>query len=610
VPDVKVIDFGLARRVDAGAQGTMLTDVGRVKGTLPYMSPEQVRGNVDEIDTRSDVYSLGVILYEMLCGALPYDVSRAALPEAVRTICEEPPRPLTTTGSGVRRLDGDVATIVGKALEKEPARRYPSAQALAEDVQRYLTDQPIQARPPSAAYQLRKLVARHRAVFGFAAALFVVLAVSTVGLALLAARNARERDRASQAAETATRVSEFLVSLFQVSDPGESRGNAVTAREILDAGAERIGKELMEQPLIRARLLDTMGNVYRSLGLYDRAEPLLREGLEVREAELGSEHPDVAVSLTSMAALRRFQGRAKEGSRDAERAIGILGGAGAGEQIQAAWAHYYLGLNEIELGREDRAQGELKRALTLFERHLGRMSVPVAWCLNDLGNVYYSVGDLRNAQIVVEQSLTIKERLYDTPHPDVAVALNQIGYLYSKGGDYSRAKPLLEKAIAMSEATYGREHPVTANILQSLGELLLRTGDRTAARDLLHRALRIQEAKLDPGHYELALTRCSLAAIAAAEGNFDQADALYRQAVPVFDRRGLSQEAAIALEEYAGYLNHRGRRAEAGKYAERARQIRAQSNRARDDWETRGNGPDAPRGEPATPPPGAPPTRP
>jgi len=233
---------------------------------------------------------LGVILYELLTGKLPYEVQGRSLPEAVRIIAEDRPTPLTRTWSGTKKLDADVGTIAYKALEKEPARRYQSAVALAEDVQRFLSDQPILARPPSALYQLRKLIARHRYAAGVIASAFVLLAAFAVTMAVQANRIAderdranAERDRANQEASTAKQVSDFLVGLFQVSDPSEARGNTITAREILDQGAEKIERELKDQPVTQARWMLVMGNVYRSLGLFDRAAPLLKGSLAIKE---------------------------------------------------------------------------------------------------------------------------------------------------------------------------------------------------------------------------------------------------------------------------------------------------------------------------------------
>ncbi|NJN64540.1 MAG: serine/threonine protein kinase [Acidobacteria bacterium] len=177
-PELKILDFGLARITDDDVRAaSMITEVGVIKGTLPYMSPEQARGDGDAIDVRTDVYALGIILYEMIAGQRPYDVLKASLIEAVRVICEEPPRSVALSWGGSRRLDPDVETIIGKALEKEPDRRYASAAALADDVSRFLDSEPIQARPPSAAYQVRKFAKRHRPIVagaGIAVASLVV----------------------------------------------------------------------------------------------------------------------------------------------------------------------------------------------------------------------------------------------------------------------------------------------------------------------------------------------------------------------------------------------------------------------------------------------------
>jgi len=313
VPDVKVLDFGLARITDSDVQATTyVTEMGKIRGTLPYMSPEQVRGNPDEIDLRTDVYALGVMLYEMVTGSLPYDLSKAQIPEAVRIICEQAPKSISASFMGTKHLDADVVTIAGKCLEKETSRRYQSAAALGDDIQRYLSDQPILARPPSAGYQFRKLAARHRGAFAFGATVFVLVTVLAVTMTIQAIRIGKERDRASQEAATAKQVSEFLEGLFKVSDPSEARGNAITAREILDAGAQQIETNLKGQEAVQARLMLTMGEVYQGLGLPKKAEPLLRGALDRRLRLYGPNSIETAESMSLLGWLLLLHGSRSE----------------------------------------------------------------------------------------------------------------------------------------------------------------------------------------------------------------------------------------------------------------------------------------------------------
>ncbi len=302
----KIIDFGLAKvlsqpkTLEAG-----LTQAGSPIGTPEYMSPEQLELEGTSIDTRTDVYALGILLYELLVGSRPFDARvmiESGFFEFRRQILEvDAPRPSmratadsallrrTTVAQLERLVRGDLDWIVGRALEKHPDQRYPSVSEFAADLQRHLRHEPVQAGPPSRAYQVKKFVRRHRMGVASAVALLLAMGLGIAGtsLALVRAVRAeglasREAGRANQEAHTARRTSDFLIPLFEVVDPGEARGNTVTAREILDRGANRIDAELLEEPEVRASLMDTMGVVYSRLGLYQSALPLLRDSLEER----------------------------------------------------------------------------------------------------------------------------------------------------------------------------------------------------------------------------------------------------------------------------------------------------------------------------------------
>ncbi len=333
-PVPKVIDFGIAKAVGYDlTMHTLVTGMGQLIGTPAYMSPEQANQNGFDIDTRADVYSLGVMLYELLVGAKPIDFKGKALHAIQRAIQDsEVPKPSTrltglgqerdtiaaqrqTTPDQLRReLQGDLDWIVLKSIEKDRSRRYETVNGLTMELQRYLNNEPVVARPPSVAYRVQKFVQRNQTVV--LAGIFVLFAliagitVATIGLV----RAQRAEQVAQEEALTAQRVSEFMIQLFEVSDPGVARGNSITAREILDQGAERIETELEDEPVIRARMLHTMGQVYWELGLEDEAKQMLQEAIELRKETLGAQHPDVAESLRVLAEARsgHFGGLAPE----------------------------------------------------------------------------------------------------------------------------------------------------------------------------------------------------------------------------------------------------------------------------------------------------------
>jgi len=278
----KILDFGLARMTEEDVQATQVTEIGVIKGTLPYMSPEQARGDPGAIDVRTDVYALGVILYELLTGERPYSVDSGSLLSALATICDQPPRPLADRWRATVRLDPDLATIVATALEKDPNRRHASAAAFGEDIGRFSSSQPIQARPPSTMYQLKKLVERRKPLFATAAIALVLVISAAIGMAVLYVRAEANLVRALQAetsarrqATTAERTSDFLVELFDGANPERTRGETVTAKEVMDEGSRRIADELRDEPLVQASMMHTIGKVYLSLGVYDKARELL-----------------------------------------------------------------------------------------------------------------------------------------------------------------------------------------------------------------------------------------------------------------------------------------------------------------------------------------------
>src|SRR5580658_6773251 len=289
----KILDFGVARATDSDAHVTRQTDLGQLVGTLAYMSPEQVLADPLELDTRSDVYALGVILYELLAGHLPYKIS-PKLHEALQTIREEEPTSLSTLSSAYR---GDIETIVAKALEKDKTRRYPSAAELAADIRRYLQDEPIMARPATTLYQLQKFARRHKALVLGVAAVFVVLIAGIIV-------SAREAERANAESATSRAISDFLQNdlLAQASAANQSRPDTkpdpdLKVRTALDRAAARITGRFDRQPKVEAAIRYTIGQTYMDLGLYPEARTQFERALNLHRRVLGAENP---VTLNTM----------------------------------------------------------------------------------------------------------------------------------------------------------------------------------------------------------------------------------------------------------------------------------------------------------------------
>jgi len=562
VPEIKVLDFGLARITDSDVQATtFVTEMGKVQGTLPYMAPEQVRGNSDEIDLRTDVYALGVMLYEMVTGRLPYDISKAQIPEAVRIVCEEPPHSMTSTFTGTRRLDADVITIANKCLEKESARRYQSAAALGEDVQRYLTDQPILARRPSAAYQFRKLVLRHKGPFAAAAGAFVLLAVFAGAMTVQAVRIGKERDRANlernranQEAETARQVSDFLESLFKVSDEWAAHDmptwrKEISPLELLDKGAARIEREIKD-PAIQARLLHTVANAYGGLGLGQKAQPLLKRWAEITESLYGQESLEYADVLSQ-----------RGGPENLVRAHAIRSRLLKAGDPRLQRGCYWVAVSQLIQGLPE-TETTYTQALKMVEASTQPDEQIRSWILNDLALIAKEKKDYRGAVALLRESVKIRERIYPENHPDRIGGLNALGYDLLLAGELQEARHYIQTALDAQVRVLGPDDPQVGLILHSLGELERQEGRLDRARALPERSLAIYDKTKTEWGYVDSLT--SLGLVDESQGRLAAAvDHLGR--AHEIDARDSGTYARHPAADYARVLRKTGRIAEAVK---------------------------------------------
>jgi eukaryotic-like serine/threonine-protein kinase len=594
VPVPKIIDFGVAKATARSlTERTMYTELGVLIGTPEYMSPEQAEMSGQNVDTRTDVYSLGAILYELLVGALPFDpkeLRRAGFDEIRRRIREQdPPKPSTkvsTMGEAsttqahnrrterpalIRQLRGDLDWITMKALEKDRTRRYGSPTELAADIDRYLHHQPIIARPPSTVYKARKFVRRHGVGVGVAATLAVLLVAFSVTTAIQARRIARERDRANQEAEASRQVSDFLAGLFKVSDPSEARGNSVTAREILDKGADKISRELQGQPLVQGKLMNTMGFVYEELGLYDPAQALLEKALDTRLKALGPDHPDVATTLSDLATVVWHKGDFAKAETLLKQALAINEKRFGPDSLEVAASLHNLGNLNWSQGNYVEARRVLERSLAIREKLLGPEHADVASTLKSLAAIAYKEGDLKKAGVIWERTLAIMEKALGPDHPWVAQTLNNLAIVYTYTGEPKRAVPLLERVVQIQEKVLGPKHPDLASGLMNLGDAVFRSGSIAEAKPYYARAVAIMEGAT-PNNPELARFLDRLAFATLEEKDLKGAQGLYERSLALRQKAlgPKNPELAESLGGLAECASRAGRLQEAEVLFERA----------------------------------------
>lgn len=589
----KILDFGVARVTESDAQATLQTDLGQILGTLDYMSPEQVLADPQGVDTRSDVYSLGVVLYELLSGRLPYDLSRRQLHEAARTIQEEDPASLSSISRNYR---GDIETIVGKALEKDKGRRYASAADMAADIQRYLSDEPITARPPSSAYQLQKFTRRHRALVAGIAAVFVVLAGGVIVSSALAIRANRagqvatlernralaEKQRADDESAAAKAVNRFLqedllsqASAYQQARPGSKPDPDLKVRTALDRAAARIEGKFDKQPVVEASIRQTIGMTYLELGIYPEAQRQLERTIELRRRVLGDDHPDELTSLRSLATLYLNQGKFAQAEPLYKRVLEVqrrvlgeqhadtlqsmfdLGVAYEGEEKYAEAEPLFTKVLEARKrllgddhpdtlenvyrlsslyqmqGKYSQAEPLVTRTLQLQRRVLGEEHPNTLLSMNNLASLYENEHKYAEAESLFTEAFKVERRVLGAEHRNTIFSLNSLAYLYDMQGKYAKAEPLYSKVLEVQRRVLGEEHPDTLATINNLALLYREEGKNGKAEPLLTKALEVERRTLGEEYPSTLSTTNSLAALYESEGRYAQAESLFAKVLEV-----------------------------------------------------------------------------
>lgn len=521
----KILDFGLARITDAEiGVATLETAPGRIQGTLPYMSPEQARGDRDEIDIRSDIYSLGVILYELLTDRLPYEVNGLPLPRSVDVICSQAPGK-----SG--ELKGDLETITLKALEKEPPRRYAGAAALAEDIQRYLSNQPILARPATAEYQLRKFVARHKAGCAFAGVLLGVIVGFGIWMAVLQGQQRRERVRAERAATQAETVVALLTEMLGAANPDNLHDRDYTVRELLDDFAAGVWPQLENEPQVNATLRLTIGNAYLGLGEFETAEIHVQRALDLRQGVFGDEHPAVAEAIYRLARVAFFRGDYALSAARAQTALDMQRRGLGADDPALADSLVHLGTLADTKGNDDEAERLFQEALTIRSRRFGEFHWAAAECLHKLGTLHQHRGDLVGADRYYRRALEIREASSGSSHPDTAEVQFDLASLLQALGDDESAERLFRESLATVEKHFGKDHPTVAWCRTGLAKLLVSRGSLVEAETLFREALITGESRLGRDHAAVAIIKSNLGNLLREKGDFIEAERLHLEAI-------------------------------------------------------------------------------
>ena len=535
----KILDFGVARATDSDLQApTIETTAAQLIGTIPYMSPEQVSGDPDALDTRSDVYALGVVLYELLAGRLPYELNKRNLPEAVRAIREDAPAPL---GSVDRALAGDVATIVDRALEKEKDRRYQSAAELAADIRRFLNDEPILARPPSALYQLSKFTRRNKPfVAASAAAVFLLVGGTTVATwqavrASAAQAHAEDQERtARKEADKFKAVNTFLQDMLAAADPDTIPGDRdVSIRDAMRSAIAKIEEgSLADQPVIEAAVRTTIGNVFRSLGDYPAAEPHLRRAVELGRQQAPNGNEDLAHSLNKLARLLDEKGELDAAEALFREALAMRRRLLGDDHPDVATVLNNLASVLGQKGEYEQAERLHRRALAMRRDAFGDEHTDVANSLNNLAVLYWNNGQPEKAEPLLRESLEIDRRLRgDDSH--VITTLANLGTLLSGLGRLDDAERMLHDALEMRRRLVGDEHPEVATGLNNLALLLKRKGDYEAAESMFREALAMDRKLRGARHARVANTMSNLASTLTSLDRLDEAEAIYTEAISI-----------------------------------------------------------------------------
>lgn len=567
---IRLLDFGIAKQVNAFDGMGDQTKTGLLFMTPAYAAPEQLCG--DPVGLYTDVYSLGVVLYELLTGQNPFSVAGQRPADVERTSAERPitkpsaavsraglPRPLASVGA-LSWTDLDV--LVLSAMHRDPERRYRSVEALIRDIDHYLNCEPLEARPDSAAYRIGKFVRRRRGALALSS---IVLAMVVGIVVFFTMRLAKSRNEALAEVARTQRIERFMKRLFQGGDEAAGPTEDLRVLTLLDRGV-REARSLETDPKVQAELYQTLGTLYGDLGDLDRADGLLRLALEKRESFAGRESPDVVETLIALGLLRGEQARVEEAETLIRRALDIVHRTLPPDHPLAPDAISSLGRVLIQRGKYEDAIPPLEEAIRLYAKR-GDDPVDFGMTISDLAIAQFYLGRYAEAESLNRRGLDMDRKTFGETHANVADDLINLGGIQQELGHYAESEDLHRKALVITEQWFGKDHYKTASNLMLLGRALNHEGRDEEARPLLERALAINERVYGPVHPNVASTLNELGVTAKNLGRLDDAEAYFQRMLTIERtiHSGRAERMAMGLVNLAGVFSERGdhRRAEA-----------------------------------------------